>query len=302
MNYPRFLDIPAASPDTADVLLLPLPYEATVTYGGGTAAAPEAIWRASGHVEDWDEELDFDLFAVKVHSAPPLVCREEEPADYVRRVAQIAAALHAHGGLVFGVGGEHSLTPALIQGAATAGRITDLSKLTVVQIDAHADLRDTYEDTPFSHACAMRRVLDLGARVLAIGIRSADRAEAAFGRDCGRVKTFYAHALAGDPAAEAALLAEMGALSGDVYLTIDIDGFDPFLCPGTGTPQPGGLAWWPAMRYLRCLLRDNPNTRLVGADLCEAVPQPGQTVNEFVAARLICKIIAYHFSNPGRNI
>ena len=299
-EYPRFLDIPAAAAAEADVLLLPLPFEATVSYGHGTGAAPEAIWRASGQVEDWDDELDFDLFAPKYHSAPPVTYGDEEPEDYLRRVREAARELHAHRGLVFGIGGEHSLTPALIQAAAAAGKISDLGRLTVVQIDAHADLRDEYDQTRFSHACAMRRVLDLGASVLAIGVRSADRAEARFGRECGRVETWYAQTLATDPACEPRLLERLGGLTGDVYLTVDIDALDPALAPGTGTPQPGGLGWYQTLRLLRRLLRENPAARLVGCDLCEVVPQEGTAVNEFVAARLVCKIIAYHLQARAR--
>lgn len=294
MNLPRFLDIPELAAHEAEVLLLPLPYEGTVTYGGGTAAAPEAIWRASGQVENLDEELDLDLFELKYYTAPAVEPRAgEAPEGYLARVTQAARHLHDnYGGLVFGLGGEHSITPPLVR--ALAGKVPDFSKLTVVQIDAHADLRDEYEETPHSHACAMRRVLDLGASLIAIGIRSSDRAEAEFGRACGRVKTFGAQRLATDPAFEARLLDVLGALTGDVYLTVDIDGLDIYLCPGTGTPQPGGLGWWPTLRYLRRLLFENRAARLVGCDINEVAPQPGTAVNEFVAARLACKIIAYH--------
>ena len=188
--------------------------------------------------------------------------------------------------------GEHSVTPALIRGATE--KIADMSKLTVVQIDAHADLRESYEDTPHSHACAMRRVVEMGASVIAIGIRSADRQEAQFGRECGRVRTFGAQALATNPGVEKELLEKLEILSGDVYLTVDIDGLETYLCPGTGTPQPGGLGWWQALRYLRRLILENPAIRLVGCDLTEAAPQPGTSVNEFIAAKLALKIIAYH--------
>ncbi len=301
MTYPRFLDIPESPADVADVLLLPLPFEGTVTYGQGTAEGPLAIWKASGQIEDLDDELDLDLFSIKYHSAPPLEPRKDEkPKVYLRRVAEAARKLHAHGGLVFGIGGEHSVTPALVRGAAS--KIQDMSQLTVVQFDAHADLRDTYEDTPFSHACAMRRVVEMGASVIAIGIRSADRQEAEFGRQCGRVWTFSAQALATNPKTEKELLETLGTLAGDVYLTFDIDALETYLCPGTGTPQPGGLGWWQALRYLRRLLLENPSIRLAGCDLAETAPQPGTRVNEFIAARLACKIIAYHHRQKSDRI
>ena len=295
-TYPRFLDIPEATAAEADVILLPLPFEGTVSYGHGTGGAPGAIWRASGQIENLDDELDFDLFTVKFHSAPEVEPSEDEEAGaYLERVAGAARALHRnHRGLVFGVGGEHSVTPALVRALDAKG--VDYSKLTVVQIDAHADLREQYEETPHSHACAMRRLVELGAWVVAIGIRSADREEARFGRECGRVRTFGAQALANDPAVEHELLTTLGGLTGDVYLTVDIDGFETYLCPGTGTPQPGGLGWWQGLRYLRRLVMENPAARLVGCDITETGPQEGTAVNEFIAAKLALKIVAYYMN------
>jgi agmatinase len=294
-TYPRFLDIPEAGAAEADVILLPLPFKGTVSYGHGTAEGPRAIWEASGQIEDLDDELDFDLFSVKYHSAPEVAPNEdEEPESYLARVAEAARALHRDypAGLIFGIGGEHSVTPALVRALDVKG--VDFSKLTVVQIDAHADLRDQYEETPHSHACAMRRLVELGASIIAIGIRSADREEAQFGRECGCVRTFGAQALANDPSRERELLETLGRLSGDVYLTVDIDGFETYLCPGTGTPQPGGLTWWQGLRYLRRLVLENKAARLVGCDITEVAPQPGTSVNEFIAAKLALKIIAYH--------
>jgi agmatinase len=208
--------------------------------------------------------------------------------------------LHRHRGLVIGVGGEHGLTPALVR-AAIDGRALDPARLTVVQFDAHADLRPQYEDSPHSHACAMRRVLDMGARVLAIGIRSCCRSEAEFARRAEGMTTFGAQALAEDPACEQRLLERLGALTGPVYLTVDVDALDPCLCPATGTPQPGGLGWWQTLGYLRRLLMENASVELVGADVVETVPLPGSQVGETTAARLVCKIIAYHAHRRARH-
>jgi agmatinase len=294
MSGATFLDLPDRGPGEAQVLLLPLPFEATVSFGRGAARGPEAIWQASAQVEVWDEELDFDLDRLAYHSAPALESQPGEPVDaYLERVCWTARSLRRWGGLVVGVGGEHSLTPPLARAAVGDG---DWPSLTVVQIDAHADLRDTYQGTPHSHACAMRRLVERGAGLIAIGIRSADRAECEYGRRSGRVRTFWAQRLAADPAAEQELLATLARIDGDVYLTIDIDGLEISLCPGTGTPQPGGLGWWQTLRYLRALLRDNRSVRLVGCDLVETAPQPGTRVNEFAAARLLAKAIAYRFA------
>lgn len=317
MSRPSFLDLPAADSASADVLLLPLPFEATACYGKGTAQAPEAIGWASTHIELWDEELDFDFDSLCYHTAEPIEPPRGEPVDkYLDRVRQKAALLHrlplaadAYPRLVIGVGGEHSLTPPLVAAAVTphpspTGRGVgheerDYSNLTVLQIDAHADLRDQFEGTPHSHACAMRRLVEKGATVLAVGIRSADREEFRYGVESGRVRTFMAQKLAEDADTERQLLDRLAQVRGDVYLTIDVDGLDTALCPGTGTPYPGGLGWWQTLRYLRTLLYENRDHRLIGCDVVETVPQPGTQVNEFTAARLLTKIIAYHFADHG---
>jgi agmatinase len=300
-DYPAFLDLPSADPQRADVLLLPLPYEGTVCHGRGTGRAPLAIWHASQHIECWDEELDWDLDRLQYHSAEPVTADTDRQAEeYLRRVTEAAGELHQYGGLVVGVGGEHSVTPALL--AAACPDPEDLSQVTVVQIDAHADLRDQYQGTPLSHACAMRRVLDRNATILAIGIRSADRDEFRYGRDTGRVQTFFAQALAEDPRAEQQLLDALSGTQGDCYLTVDMDGLDSALCPGTGTPQPGGLGWWQTMRYLRRLLGQTARRRWIGVDVVETSPQPQSQVNEISAAKVLTKIIAYHFASrlgPG---
>jgi agmatinase len=143
----------------------------------------------------------------------------------------------------------------------------------------------------------MRRVVERGARVIAIGIRSAEREEFEYGRRSNLVTTFFAQELAENPDRDRALCDELAGLSGSVYLTIDIDGLDAPLCPATGTPQPGGLGWWQTLRYLRALLRTNPERRrLIGCDLVETVPMSGTRINEFTAAKLLAKVIAYQLA------
>ena len=141
----------------------------------------------------------------------------------------------------------------------------------------------------------MRRVVDKGASVIAIGIRSAERAEHQYGRDSGRVRTFFAQQLADQGKTERDLFKKLSQLDGDVYLTIDVDGLEVTLCPNTGTPQPGGLGWWQSLRYLRALLYENHQARIVGCDVVETVPIAGSQVNEITAAKLVAKILAYHF-------
>jgi len=295
MNGLTFLDVSNHEPERADALLLPLPFEGTVSYGTGTARGPEAVWRASAEVELWDEELGWELDALRLHSAPPVLARDQDTvASYLERARTEAARLHDHGGLVVGVGGEHSVTLPLVEAAAGAG--DGMGAVTIVQIDAHLDLRASYQGTPLSHACVMRRLLDQGARVIAIGVRAGAREEWCHAQLSDRIQVFPAQRLAEDATLDQRLLQTLAGLVGDVYLTVDVDALDASLCPGTGTPEPGGLGWWQTLRYLRSLLGASCRCRLIGFDVVEAVPQAGTCINEFTAARLIAKILAYHFA------
>ena len=298
MSNLTWLDLLQSPPERADVLLLPLPYEGTVSYGSGTSRGPAAIVEASTQIELWDHELGCDLDGSTYHTAEPVEPEPHEtPSEYHARVVAAASQLHGakrDGALVVGLGGEHGLTPPLVRAAYGE----DLSGLTVVQFDAHADLRAEYEGTP-PHACAMRPLVEAGANLLAIGIRSADRDEHRFGVQSGRVTTHPAHLLLADPGAVAALGSDLTSLCGDVYLTVDVDVFEPSLCPGTGTPVPGGLPWTMVVTLLRALLRDNDAIRLVGVDIVETAPSPGTVVNEFTAALLVTKITALRFGLPA---
>lgn len=289
-----FLGLPQAELSAAHVALLPLPYEGAVSYGAGTADGPTAIWDASTQVELWDYELRFDLESVAYHSADAVEPREDEPcAAYLGRVRTAAVGLHDSPALVIGVGGDHSVTPPLLEAAIEANG-ADPASVTVVHIDAHADLREEYEGNRDSHACAMARALDLGVRVLSIGIRSAERSEFERSDRDERIATYPASTLTTGAASVAALHQEIAELNGPVYLTFDIDALDTHLAPATGTPEPGGLGWWFTLDLLHRLIVGADGAQLIGADLVETVPQQGTTVNEFVAAKLLAKFAALH--------
>jgi len=288
----RFLECPSVEFSEAQVSIVPLPFEGTVSYGSGTASAPAAVIEATEQVELWDDEIGFDLEQLQYHVATPIGPDHGEATDaYLKRVEQYTRQYFSSSRLTIGIGGEHSLTPPLVYAAAED--CNDLSGLTVVQIDAHTDLRDTYEGTPQSHACAMRRLTERGARVIAIGIRAMSQPEDEYAKSVGLIDIYRAQSLAEDPDLEQRLIAELRGLTGDVYLTVDIDGLDPSMCPGTGTPEPGGLGWWQTLRILRAVLLENRTRNLIGCDLVETVPQPDTQINEFTAARLLAKVIAY---------
>ena len=282
VSPPSFMNLSAIRGETLDAkyAVLPVPYEGTVTFMRGTAGGPEAILRASAHVEEFDEELLQDFTRAGIVTLPP-VPPADSPEEQMRRVAARARAVADQGAFLLTLGGEHSITWPLVQVAAE--RHGDLS---VLQIDAHADLRDTYDGSPCSHACVMRRVLGLTDRLCQVGIRSLSQEEY---EACPRqAERFITPAIiADDPGWTDRALALLGRL---VYVTIDVDGFDPAYVPGTGTPEPGGLTW----RQVTALLRRVCTERqVVGADIVEVSPLAGQNISEFLAARLAYKIIAY---------
>lgn len=282
-----FLDMEQVSLAEANVAVLCFPFEGTVSYGSGTARGPSAILTASRELETFDEELEVDLADVlKVAVVPPLSPDEgESPAAYLGRVTELCRGLGLAPPFPLSLGGEHSLTPAILRGLRE-----DLSDVTVVQIDAHADLRDEYLGKKESHASAMARVLDLGVkRLVSIGIRSTEAAEFARARDDERIDTWYAHQLR-EPARWDTLLATLRGITGPAYLTIDVDGLDGCLVPGTGTPQPGGVGWYQMMDVMRALMVDG-SAEVFGADVMETVPMEGSKLNELTGAKLGLKVL-----------
>lgn len=288
-SSPNFLNIAPPSGDEPPprYAVLPVPYEGTVTYMRGTARAPAAILDASAQVEEFDEELQREFQSAGIVTLPAIPAAET-PAAQMDRIAAVAREVVQGGQFLLALGGEHSITAPLVRAAAER-----FGAISVLQIDAHADLRDTYEGSPHSHACVMRRVLEVTDRLAQVGIRNYSRDE--FLACPRQVANFFT------PAAIEADSNWMGRvlslLSDKVYITIDVDGFDPAYVPGTGTPEPGGLTW----RQVTSLLRRVCTQRqIVGADIVEVVPIPGQKVSEFLAARLAYKLIAYLESSlPG---
>ena len=288
----NFLDMEGAPLDEADVAILSVPYEGTVSYGGGTARGPQAILTAGPHLETFDEELAFDLDGgLRVATLPPITPDPaERPESYLARLKSACMGFGLCPPFPLTFGGEHSITPAVLGGIRG-----DCSDVTVVQIDAHADLRDEYNGTKNNHACAMRRVLDLGVKQLvSIGIRSCTGEEFEMARDDHRITTWYAHELRA-PGRFEALLESLREIEGPVYFTVDIDGLDCTLCPATGTPQPGGLSWFEATDIARALVREG-KAEVFGADIVEVAPMEQSQINEMVAAKLGFKILGYRFA------
>lgn len=280
---PPFLGLDAEADEYADAgaVILPVPFERTTTYGKGTCNGPAAILRASRQVELYDEELDDHPCAGGIHTLPPFVPRSADLEKALREIEDAARRPLEDGKFLVTLGGEHSLTLAPVS-AARAAR----GELGVVQFDAHADLRDEYEGTPYNHACVMRRLADHGVPAFAIGLRSLSRPEAELIRSGGQ-PVIWGHQL---ESAEERFDAGLEHLPDRVYLTFDLDFFDPSLLPATGTPEPGGGFWTPTMRLLRRLFAAK---EVVAMDVVELAPIAGQPASDFTAAKLVYKCLGY---------
>jgi agmatinase len=272
-------------PEKARFVLVPVPYERTTTYRRGTAGGPAALLAAGSQVELYDEEVRVAPLEKGVALLPP-VSSSAMPDALADALAAIVAPHLAAGRIVGCLGGEHSISLGPIRAAARRWK-----GLGVLQIDAHPDLRDEYEGTRFGHGCVMRRVLEekgLG-RLVQVGLRAVSAEDEAAIRADPRIRPFYAHDLGRRGTAEwvEAVVKELPAR---VYVSIDVDGLDPSVVPGTGTPEPGGLAWWDALALLRAVLS---RKELVGFDIVELLPQHPSHVSDFAGAKLLFKLLAY---------
>jgi agmatinase len=265
-------------------VVLPLPYEATVSYGGGTRRGPGAILEASRQVELYDRELnDEPALTHGIHTLPPLALSVAGPAE---AVAEIEACAREHlraGKLLVGLGGEHSVSVGIARAVKEV-----YGDFVLVQVDAHSDLRAEYEGSPYSHACIARRILDdLGATVLQLGIRSICREEIELIRATSeRLRVWFAE----DVHAGGHLEQLRQRVAGrNLFLTLDLDGLDPAFLPATGTPEPGGLNWQQVLEIIRTVAGA---ARIVALDCVELAPIPGAHASDFLAAKLVYKALA----------
>lgn len=270
--------------DSSPFVVVPVPYDLTTTYQGGSRKGPQAILDASCNMELYDEELCSETFKAGIHTLPPLAVEAGGPAEMTDAVYRCIAGLLAADKIPVVLGGEHSISVGAVRAMKEK-----YPALTVLHLDAHADLRDSYQGTPFSHACAGRRISEL-CSVVQAGIRSMSVEEARF-LETGSMKAYSADFFYGNEEWKEIIA---GQLSGDVYITLDLDVLDPSVMPSTGTPEPGGIQW----RDLLSLLRDVAGrSRVRGFDVVELAPIPGMVAPDFLAAKLVYRMMGYIAKN-----
>jgi agmatinase len=271
-----------SAPEKSRYHLLSVPYDGTSTWNKGADKGPEALLEASAFLETYDIETDSEPFRQGIHTLTPSL-KMDTPDAMVESVTDAVSDIYRRSAFPIVLGGEHSVSVGAARAAAAVHR-----DLTVVQLDAHADLREDFHGSKYNHACVMTRIREV-CPIVQVGIRSAEREEYV---TADRARIFPAHEIAGSldwiPRA-------IALLSAKVYITIDLDVFDPSIMPSTGTPEPGGLGWYPVLAFLRAVIAQRT---CVGADVVELCPN-GAPHAEFLAAKLVYKLIAYHSARQG---
>lgn len=269
--------------------IIQVPYDFTASYGKGSAKGPQAIIEASKYLELFDDELDSEPYKEGIKMGPILKCNDLEPDKMFNLVYDEAEDVISRGMIPVLLGGEHSVSTGLVKAQSEA-----YQNVSVLQLDAHGDLRDNFEGYAHSHGCAVRRILDW-ADVTQVGIRSISKEEADFMEDYDgekRLTTFFASDLDGN--VSDCIDEIVGSLNDNVHITFDLDFFDPSVMPSTGTPEPGGFGWYDAINIIRAV---SEKKRIVGFDVVELAPIDGLSAPNFMAAKLVYKIIGYISKN-----
>jgi N1-aminopropylagmatine ureohydrolase len=274
--------------ETSRAVIFPVPLERTSTFERGTCYGPSAILAASRNLELYDDELDLEPYhEIGIHTLPPIDTMDGTLAEVLTELLHAQSALLEDDKFPVAIGGEHSLTPPLVAAAAKKYR-----NLSVLQIDARTDLRNLHQGNPASHACTMRRVLEICPAVQ-VGIRSLSLEEARAIPEL-QTKVYWAKHIARAPL-KSWIAKVLEDLSASVYLTIDLAAFDSSFVPATGAPEPGGLDWQQVTSLVRAVAE---HKKIVGMDVVELVPHPGAQASAFLAAKLVYKCLGYVFCQP----
>lgn len=282
------IDEKYSSFENSEIVIQSVPYEKTVSYGKGTSKGPKAILKASHYVEFFDEELNRELcFEKGIAALSSLNLEKLPPAEAIKKIYESTKNLLNKNKFVVTLGGEHTISQAPIK--AFLEKYPDL---TVLQFDAHSDLRNSYEGTKYSHASVMARVAEMTKSIVQVGIRAQCKEEYEFIKSNGIV-AFYARDIFSS-VSDKWHKDVINALGKNVYITFDVDGFDPSLLPATGTPEPGGLFWDNTMNLLKKI---GESKNIVGFDVVELAPSKAHPASDFIAAKLVYKMLNYAFIN-----
>ncbi|HNW69498.1 MAG TPA: agmatinase [Bacteroidales bacterium] len=282
MKETNFGGIPKKYTDLqkAEIVVMPIPYDGTSTWIKGADKGPAAILEASANMELYDIETDSEVYKMGIHTTKP-VTEKSSPEKMTEAVYKNAMKYVADDKFLVCIGGEHSVSVGAIQAYAET-----YEKLTVLQFDAHSDMRPEYEGSRYNHACAMSRAVEF-CPLVQVGIRSMDVEEKKY---ITKKRVFFAEERMQDPAW---MDKAVKLLSENVYITIDLDVFDPSIMPSTGTPEPGGLYWYEVLEMIR---KVNKKCNIVGFDVVELCPNNIDKAPDFLASKLIYKILSYKFN------
>ncbi|PIS27862.1 MAG: agmatinase [Candidatus Marinimicrobia bacterium CG08_land_8_20_14_0_20_45_22] len=279
------LSEPYCNYDNAKIVILPIPYDDTSTWQKGADEGPEALIDASGYLELYDIETNSMVYKQGIATLEPVVC-PKEPKLMVNAVYKTVKGLLKDKKFVVGLGGEHTISIGIVK--AMAERYKDL---TVLQFDAHSDLRESYHGSRYNHACVMARAHEY-AKIVQVGIRSMDISELGI-MDKSRV--FFAHDFY---RTENIIEKIVNLLTDNVYITVDLDVFDPSSFPSTGTPEPGGLGWYDVLKVIQAVAGAK---NIVSMDVNELMPSPANRAPDFAAAKLIYRTLSMIFSGEKKN-
>lgn len=266
--------------ESAKIALIPVPFDKTTTYQQGTDLGPEALIEASRNLELYDIETSSEVYKVGIYTAPAI--RAETSRQMLHETEKATKKLLEQDKFVGVIGGEHSISFAPIK-----AHLEHFKTLTVLQFDAHADLQPAYEGNPLSHASVMARVQELKVKIVSVGIRSMSHEEIV---NQDRSNTFFAHDLPKNPNW---IEQVVDKLSGPIYITFDLDAFDSSLMPSTGTPEPGGLFWNETLQLIKRVIEEKD---VVGFDVVELCPNADNPAPDYLAAKLVYKILSYKFA------
>ena len=267
--------------NSAKIIVLPVPYDHTATWQRGSHLGPDAILEASAHVELYDIETGIEVYTHGIHTSQ-LPSLPKSPKELTRIIRNNFSSFMKDGKFPVMLGGNHSITPGAVQGIKEY-----FSDLCVLQLDAHADLRESYDGSPYNHACVMARLKE-NCPAVQVGIRSLSREE--YGKlDVSRV--FFAKDIVFE---DDWIDDAVSLLSSHVYVTIDLDVFDPSIIPSTGTPEPGGLGWYHIIKLLKEVAKER---HVVGFDVVELMPNKHNKSPDFIAAKLIYQFLSYIFKD-----